>query len=178
MKALLIPIDLMVRVCVPDDATEEQIISAAVDKAQELSSDRSWFGEGCGEFENDEEMPYGSSPNDRIPKASPEFIALAQHLVEMMVESDSDMHVAFQDAARELEIESYDQKLEDMDIGDIPDHVIKLTAFELECGFMNAEYEKTEGGYYYSGMTEDYGGLIEKAMTERAKEILTSNKTI
>jgi len=64
MKALLVPIDLIVRVCVPDNATDEQIISAAVDKAQELSTDRSWFGEGCGEIYEDNEMPFGNSPND------------------------------------------------------------------------------------------------------------------
>ena len=66
MKALLANIDLMVRVVVPDDATEEQIISAIVDRCQELSSDRSWFGEGVSEINDDEVMPYGSSLNDGI----------------------------------------------------------------------------------------------------------------
>lgn len=55
---MLVNIDLMVRIFVPIDATEEQMITAAVDKAQSLSHDRSWFGEGLGEFVDDEECPY------------------------------------------------------------------------------------------------------------------------
>lgn len=179
MKALLVNVDLMARVVVPDNATDEQILEATIERITYLvNQDRYFVSEGVTKWVDDTEVPYGESPSDGIPEASPEFIELAKLLVEMMVESDSDMHIAFQDAAQELEIESYKPELEDMAIGDIPEDVIKRTAYELECGFQNAQFDKTEGGYYYSGMTEDYGGFIEKAMINRAKEILISNKTI
>lgn len=65
MKALLVNIDLMVRVIVPNDADEKAIINAAVDKARLQSSDRGWLGEGITEWNDDEEMPFGTSPYDQ-----------------------------------------------------------------------------------------------------------------
>ena len=60
MKALLVNIDLMVRVIVPDNATDEQIISMAVDKAMTniCFDGRSWLGEGITDWSEDEECPY------------------------------------------------------------------------------------------------------------------------
>lgn len=176
MKALLANIDLMVRVLVPDDATEEQIIAAIVDKCQEQSSDRSWFGEGTGEIKDDEVMPYGSSPYDIIPDPRPEFIELAKHLVMLMVESDSDCETAFQAAIEELGMADYDPaKYFDMSIEAVPEYVIRATAHALQQAYDNEEFVKTEGGYYYCGMISDFGGYIDKAMKAQAIELLTSN---
>lgn len=176
MKALLANIDLMVRVVVPDNATEEQIIAAIVDRCQELSSDRSWFGEGTTEIRDDETMPYGSSPNDILPDPRIEFIELAEHLVMLMIESDSDCETAFQAAIEELGMADYDPaKYFDMSIEAVPEYVIRATAHALQVAYDLGEFEKTEGGYYYCGMISDFGGYIDKAMKEQAIQLLTSN---
>lgn len=59
MKALLVNIDLMVRVVVPDDATEEQIIDAAANKAlDEILADRNTLTENVAEWKDDTSVPY------------------------------------------------------------------------------------------------------------------------
>lgn len=76
MKALLVNLDLMVRVIVPDDATPEDIADAAANKAVAYASDKmygngkSWVAEGVGDINDDVESPYNP---DTDP---PEYIAL------------------------------------------------------------------------------------------------------
>ena len=64
---MLVNIDLMVRVIVADDATEDEMCVAAVDKCIEYSKDRSFFGENISEIEEDFECEYGTMYSD-IPK--------------------------------------------------------------------------------------------------------------
>ena len=68
MKAMLVNVDLVVRVVVKDNATEDDIIISAVDKCQKQAFDRSWFGEGVTEIEEDLECPFGSLFADNIYK--------------------------------------------------------------------------------------------------------------
>ena len=66
MKALLVNIDLMVRVVVPDDATEEQINDATIERARfVIDNDPYVISEGIVEVKPDTEIPYGESPNDK-----------------------------------------------------------------------------------------------------------------
>lgn len=69
MKAKLVNIDLMVRILVPDEATDEQCYDLAVDKALEnaydSNSNRSWFAEGMSDLVDDEEMPFGACCDDK-----------------------------------------------------------------------------------------------------------------
>ncbi|MFA5418785.1 MAG: hypothetical protein WC341_10035 [Bacteroidales bacterium] len=58
MKAKLVSIDLMVRVIVPDDATEEQINQAIMDKCQAVARDGYWFLENVTEVKDDTAVPF------------------------------------------------------------------------------------------------------------------------
>ena len=66
MKALLVNVDLMFRVIVPDDATAEQIIAAAVAKGlAEVNRDPSEvIGENVAEWKDDTVIPYGEMDSD------------------------------------------------------------------------------------------------------------------
>lgn len=178
MKALLVNIDLMVRVIVPNNATDEEITTATIDKAQILSNDRSWFGEGITNWANDEVMPYGASPTDEIPESKPEFMDLAKHLVELMVESESDRETAIDNAMEEIDIESIPDNVRNKIMDElcttkgIPECNVRLTALALQEGYENKEFEKTDGAYYYCGMIDDYGKYIDDAMQYQAKEML------
>jgi hypothetical protein len=78
MKALLVDIDLLVRVIVPDDATDEQIREIATNKAVNYAADtsygnnRAWIGEGVSEIKPDTEQPYDPATDDAS------YIALQQ----------------------------------------------------------------------------------------------------
>lgn len=57
-QALLVNIDLIVRIVVPDDATEEQIMAEAANIAQKLSQDIGWLEEGVSEHRPDDVEPF------------------------------------------------------------------------------------------------------------------------
>jgi hypothetical protein len=57
MKAKLVYIDLLVRVIVPDNATDDEIMNAASDKALQ-ESNWTWFNENVTEIKDDVECPY------------------------------------------------------------------------------------------------------------------------
>jgi hypothetical protein len=90
-KALLVNIDLMVRIVVPDNATEDQIIAAAVNKALLNAGDRdtqrSWFGEGVSEWRDDEEMPFD-------PETESDD---GRHIIGYQIESNDDEHTTPRD---------------------------------------------------------------------------------
>lgn len=45
----------------------------------------------------------------------------------------------------------------------MPEEIILETAFSLQTGYYNNDFERDENGMlYYSGMTEDYCGLYDK----------------
>lgn len=56
----------------------------------------------------------------------------------------------------------------------MPKKVLKATADALKAGWINQHFEKTEGGYYYPWMIDDYGGFLdkeyEKRMTKKQRE--------
>ena len=65
MKALLVNVDLMFRVIVPDDATEQQIMEATIQRATfVINHDPYVISEGIVSEKPDEEIPFGESPTD------------------------------------------------------------------------------------------------------------------
>lgn len=57
MKAMLVSIDLLVRVIVEDNATEEQIVDTVVEKCQQ-NKEWSFFGESVTTIMDDIECPF------------------------------------------------------------------------------------------------------------------------
>ena len=67
-KALLVDIDLRVRVVVPEDADEDMILNAAAARAREAFKHEgdSYFYENVGEIKPDEEVPYNPETDEVI----------------------------------------------------------------------------------------------------------------
>ena len=67
MRALIVDVDLACRICVPDNATDEQILEATIERITYLvNQDRYFVSEGVTKWVDDTEVPYGKSPTDKF----------------------------------------------------------------------------------------------------------------
>lgn len=82
--AKLVLVSLMTRVIVEEDATQEQILEAA--KPQFIDKVKTDLADNLEEITDDEEVPYGESPNDKNPPVENEKKE-ALHNIEILIKS-------------------------------------------------------------------------------------------
>jgi len=85
-----------------------------------------------------------------------------------------DRFVSLAELLLQMTLESQEYKLPD-DFK-MPESTIDLTAISLARGFALGEFQETDGGLYYSGMMEDYGGYFESVLDIAQNEFLKQEK--
>lgn len=83
-------------------------------------------------------------------KIEKRFLDLAHLLLEIMIESEE-----YADVPKSFKM---------------PKNVINRTAHTLQDHYKAGKYTETNGGLYYSGMTEDFGGYFDREMAKFVKD--------